>query len=465
MRQQFRYSYLINYLVILGDFIILNIIFFILYKIFGTYLSVDFYENLWKILSIINFCYVPAIIIFDIKLSHRIVYAEKIVQNTSWMLVFYYVFCLAFMTILKLDDISRLFLGTYFLSLLVVLNSWRLSFRFALKRYRNKGFNLRNVLIVGAGKNGISVYHEMKKDEGYGFCFLGFFDDNPSNVPDGTKYLGCVNDAIKYITENPVDEVYCALPDSAESKTMDLLRFCEKNMIRFFLVPVIRRSVKKTMKLDFFGDVPVFALRDEPLKYPLNRIVKRLFDIFFSLFFLLTVFPLIFIIVSLVIKITSPGPIFFVQDRTGEKGKTFKCYKFRTMKVNKDADTLQAVKDDPRVTKFGSFLRKSNMDELPQFINVLIGNMSVVGPRPHMLKHTVEYSALIDKYMLRHLAKPGITGWAQVNGYRGETKELYQMEKRVEYDVWYIENWSFFLDLKIIYLTVANMIKGDKNAY
>lgn len=201
------------------------------------------------------------------------------------------------------------------------------------------------------------------------------------------------------------------------------------------------------------------------MQYPLNRFVKRTFDIVFSLAFLLTLFPVIFVVVALVIKITSPGPVFFVQERTGKKGKTFKCLKFRTMKVNKDADTVQAVKNDPRVTRFGAFLRKSNIDELPQFINVLIGDMSIVGPRPHMLKHTVEYSALIEKYMLRHLAKPGITGWAQVNGYRGETKELYQMEKRVEYDVWYIENWSFFLDLKIIYLTVANMIKGEKNAY
>lgn len=465
MRQQLRYSFLINRLVILGDFFILNIVFIVLYNLFGAYLSMDFHQNFWIILTLMNACYIPAIIIFDIKLSHRIVYAEKIVQNTSWMLVFYYILCLAVMTMLKLDEISRLFFATFFGILLIVMNFWRLSFRFALKRYRNKGFNLRNVVIVGAGKNGISVYEEMMKDEGYGYRFLGFFDDCPPNVPKGTEHLGRVEDAIKYISDNAVDEVYCALPDSAESKTMDLLRFCENNMIRFYLVPVIRRSFKKTMKLDTLGDVPVFAVREEPLQYPLNRFVKRTFDVLFSLLFLVTLFPIILIVVGTIIKITSPGPIFFMQERTGKKGKNFKCIKFRTMKVNKDADTLQAVKNDPRVTKFGLFLRKSNIDELPQFINVLFGDMSVVGPRPHMIKHTVEYSALIDKYMLRHLAKPGITGWAQVNGYRGETKELYQMEKRVEYDVWYIENWSFFLDLKIIYLTVFNMIKGEKNAY
>lgn len=465
MKQHFRYSYLINFFVVLGDFIILNLVFGVLYRLFLSYLSVDFHENVWLVMALMNVCYIPPLVIFGVKLAKRIVYAEKIVQNVSWMLIFYFILSLAVITVFKLDEISRLFFATYFSSMFVLVNIWRLVFRFALKKYRNSGFNLRNAVIVGAGKNGYSILKEMSSDEGYGFRFKGFFDDNPDNVLDKKQYLGTVDQAIGYISENLVDEVYCALPDTAESKTTELMRFCEHNMIRFFLVPVIHRSVKKSMKLELFGGVPVFVIREEPLQYPLNRIVKRTFDVVFSLLFLLTLFPIIFIIVGTVIKLTSPGPIFFTQERTGKKGKNFKCFKFRTMKVNKDSDTLQAVKGDPRVTKFGAFMRRTNIDELPQFINVLLGDMSVVGPRPHMLKHTVEYSALIDKYMLRHLAKPGITGWAQVNGYRGETKELYQMEKRVEYDVWYIENWSFFLDLKIIYLTIANMIKGEKNAY
>ena len=236
-------------------------------------------------------------------------------------------------------------------------------------------------------------------------------------------------------------------------------------MIHFMLVPTLRRYVKKQMKLDSIGDIPVFLMREEPLQYPFNKFVKRTFDILFSTVFLCTLFPILYIIIGIIIKADSPGPVLFKQKRTGLKGSDFVCYKFRTMRVNKDADVKQATKNDARTTKIGAFLRKTNLDELPQFVNVLIGNMSVVGPRPHMLKHTIEYSAMIDKYMLRHLAKPGITGWAQVNGYRGETKELIQMEKRVEYDVWYIENWSFFLDIKIIYLTVRNMIKGEKNAY
>ena len=169
--------------------------------------------------------------------------------------------------------------------------------------------------------------------------------------------------------------------------------------------------------------------------------------------------------VGIGIKLSSPGPIFFVQKRTGYRGQAFNCYKFRTMRVNDDSDTLQASKGDPRVTWFGNFLRRSSIDELPQFFNVWRGDMSVVGPRPHMVAQTEMYSELIDKYMLRHTIKPGITGWAQVRGYRGQTEELWQMEKRVEFDVWYAENWSFFLDMKIIFRTIWNALKGEDNAY
>lgn len=219
------------------------------------------------------------------------------------------------------------------------------------------------------------------------------------------------------------------------------------------------------MNFGLIGSVPILRLHEEPLSSFENRLVKRTFDFFFSLLFLCTLFPVIFLIVSAVIKITSPGPIFFKQKRNGLNGKEFWCYKFRSMKVNKDADKIQATLNDPRKTKFGNFMRKTNIDELPQFINVLLGDMSIVGPRPHMLKHTAEYSQLINKYMVRHFIKPGITGWAQVTGFRGETRELSQMEGRVKADIWYMEHWTFMLDLYIIYKTVANALHKDKQAY
>ena len=217
--------------------------------------------------------------------------------------------------------------------------------------------------------------------------------------------------------------------------------------------------------MEIMESITLLAVRREPLQAAYNRALKRTFDILFSLGILLTIYPILYVVIGILIKATSPGPIFFKQKRTGVYGQEFECYKFRTRRVNADADKLQAAKDDPRKTRIGDFLRRTNLDEFPQFINVLRGEMSVVGPRPHMLKHTEQYSALIDKYMVRHLVKPGVTGWAQVTGYRGETKTLEQMEGRVKRDVWYIENWSFFLDLKIIVVTILNMSKGEKNAY
>jgi putative colanic acid biosynthesis UDP-glucose lipid carrier transferase len=201
-----------------------------------------------------------------------------------------------------------------------------------------------------------------------------------------------------------------------------------------------------------------------PQQIPLDdltlRLKKRAFDVVFSSAVILFIFSWLLPLLSIIIKLNSKGPVFFVQQRTGINNKTFNCIKFRTMKVNQEADTKQAVKNDNRITSIGNFLRKYNIDELPQFFNVLVGNMSVVGPRPHMLKHTEQYSALIEYYKVRHFVKPGITGWAQVNGYRGLTDELWKMQKRVEYDMEYLENWNFLWDIKIIVKTLIG-----KNAY
>jgi undecaprenyl-phosphate galactose phosphotransferase/putative colanic acid biosynthesis UDP-glucose lipid carrier transferase len=210
--------------------------------------------------------------------------------------------------------------------------------------------------------------------------------------------------------------------------------------------------------------MPVLRLRNEPLEKPIKRIQKKIFDILFSIFVLVVIGSWLFPILMLLVKLTSKGPIFFKQSRTGEDNNTFTCFKFRTMRVNSLSDELQATAKDPRITKLGAFMRKTNLDELPQFFNVLWGSMSVVGPRPHMLKHTEQYSELISNYLVRHFAKPGITGWAQVNGCRGETKRLEDMQKRVDLDIWYIENWSFLLDVKIIWKTVWNMFVGDEKA-
>ena len=244
-----------------------------------------------------------------------------------------------------------------------------------------------------------------------------------------------------------------------------VINYCENNLIHFYSVPNVRNYLRHRMHFEMIGSVPILSIRKEPLGKIENRLIKRIFDVIFSLLFLCTLFPIIFLIVGVTIKITSSGPIFFRQKRNGLNNKEFWRYKFRSMKVNKESDTLQATLNDPRKTKFGDFMRRTNIDELPQFINVLLGDMSIVGPRPHMLKHTEEYSKIINKYMVRHFIKPGITGWAQVTGFRGETRELEDMEGRVKADIWYMEHWSFLLDLYIMYKTVANVLHKDKQAY
>ncbi|MCR5003942.1 MAG: exopolysaccharide biosynthesis polyprenyl glycosylphosphotransferase [Bacteroidales bacterium] len=223
--------------------------------------------------------------------------------------------------------------------------------------------------------------------------------------------------------------------------------------------------IRRSLTYSEVGSVTVVNLREEPLQNPLNAFVKRLFDIIVSFVFLCTLFPLVFVFVFIGTKLTSKGPIFFVQKRTGYRGQAFNMYKFRSMRVNDDSDKVQATADDPRKTKFGDFLRRTSIDELPQFINVLKGDMSVIGPRPHMLYHTEVYSKLVDEYLVRHMVKPGLTGWAQINGCRGETKTNEEMVERVRHDIWYIEHWSITLDLKIFFLTIIKSISGDEKAY
>jgi Undecaprenyl-phosphate glucose phosphotransferase len=319
-------------------------------------------------------------------------------------------------------------------------------------------------VIVGAGAAGNEMYNYFLSDPSHGYRFMGFFDDRPDKCIHKDKIIGNLHELDSYINTHKVDEIYCALPLKAGKVIKELINLADNNFIRFKIVPDFRGFLNKKVNIDFYDMVPVLTIRQEPLESILNRAIKRTFDIIFSLFVIIFIFSWLFPIFIILIKLSSPGPVFFIQKRSGRKNEEFSLYKFRSMRLNEDADTVQATQNDNRITKMGRFLRKTNMDELPQFLNVLSGQMSVVGPRPHMLKHTEEYSKVIDKFMVRHLVKPGITGWAQVSGYRGATHDLRKMLKRVRYDVWYIENWSLLLDIRIIFMTVVNMIKGDKNA-
>lgn len=297
--------------------------------------------------------------------------------------------------------------------------------------------------------------------------FLGCFADSRAEAEEyGLTYLGIPGEVGKWILskEGKIHSLYCTL-SSTRAECGTLMRTCDNHLVRFYAIPGVRSYMTRSMHFDILVGVPVLSMRTEPLDSVANRFWKRSFDLVCSSIFLVFFFLIIYPIVGIAIKLSSRGPILFKQQRSGQNGKIFWCYKFRSMQQNNESNTKQATKNDPRVTRVGKFIRHTNIDELPQFINVFRGEMSMVGPRPHMLKHTEQYSQIIDKYMVRHFVKPGITGWAQANGFRGETSELWQMEGRVEKDIWYIEHWTFVLDLYIIYKTIANMLHDDTKAY
>jgi len=341
---------------------------------------------------------------------------------------------------------------------------WKVIFLSIRKSGRTLLFESRNVIIVGYGKIGrdLGEFFEQHPDRGY--RLIGFFDD-ADNFRTDSMYKGPITNCINYLSNQKIDEIFCTLKISEINKIHQLLTYADKHLIRFRFVPEFYDYGIKELLVESFGHIPIISLRPEPQESMLNRLFKRAFDTVFSLFIIVFVLSWVFPILSLLIKIESKGPILFKQLRSGRDNKPFMCYKFRSMKINIDADEKQASQHDQRITKIGALMRRTSIDELPQFFNVLIGNMSTVGPRPHMLNHTKQYAQLIDRYMVRHFLKPGITGWAQVQGLRGETPTTELMQKRVESDVWYLENWSFLLDLKIIFLTIWNSLKGDKNAF
>lgn len=339
-----------------------------------------------------------------------------------------------------------------------------------LGHLRSKGKNTRAVVFIGSDPANKAIYDELISDPTTGYRVIGYYSkEEIEQAPESLKKLGDREDFRKLLTGEkplgyPIDELYCSLSHAEDAEIRQIMQFCDREMIRFIYVPRIFQNLQLSLKPEIIGNSVVYTNHHEPLKNLGSKIVKRTFDVVFSIIVLILLLPFMPLIAFLV-KLQSPGPLLFRQRRTGMNGKEFTCYKFRSMHINDDADLVQATKNDPRKFSFGNFMRKYNIDELPQFYNVLRGDMSIVGPRPHMTLHTEKYSALINKYMVRHFAKPGITGLAQVTGFRGETEELWQMEGRIRQDIWYIENWTFWLDVKICFKTLATMVFHDENAY
>ena len=381
------------------------------------------------------------------------------IRDTFFMLLGYGLFIM----VVKGAWFSREFILTYSVLYGISLTLIRISL-FSFFRYKIDQARKNKKIILFGSYTDIVYLMENVVDEHSSISHFFCYEDKPNHY--NQYYLNLVDDFFNVISsENHINEAYIVY--SNKKYFSKIYYRCLELGIRVKIIPAFYEEIESHFDLEPNFKTPILKLQVEPLEDPFNAFIKRCFDLVFSTFVLLVVFPPLMFILGIFIKLSSKGPIFFKQTRSGLNHKTFSCWKFRTMKVidQKEADKIQASKDDPRITKVGAFLRRTNLDEFPQFINVFLGDMSVVGPRPHPISLNERFGNKLSFYMARHHCKPGVTGWAQANGYRGETKEDFLMEKRIEFDRYYIYHWSFSLDIKIIFLTVWKMITGDERAY
>ena len=454
---------------VLGDLIILNLCLFqLLFFWEKAFMYLPFSCTVSFMMTSLSLCYLACSASRGKVWNSREIRADQLVLCVLKNIIAFSIFWACIMTFSGISIFSPLFFVTYFFILFAVLSIYRIIIRHLLIVYCAKGKHKRYAVFIGGGNNMQMLYEEMESSLASSiYEVIGYFDIRPNDAfSSHCPYLGSPDGFSDFMSgQTGVKHIFCSLSMEEGRYNFSIMNYCENHLLYFHGVPNVCKGFPRRIWHSMVGNMPILNLRYEPLAMVENRILKRIFDIVLSGIFLVTVFPIVYLIVGIIIKLTSPGPVFFKQMRTGLNGVDFLCYKFRSMKVNDEADSRQATVDDPRKTRFGDFLRRSNIDELPQFINVFKGEMSIVGPRPHMLAHTETYARLIDKYMVRHFIKPGVTGWAQTHGFRGETKDLSQMEGRVKADIWYMEHWTIFLDLYIIYKTIANVFRGEEKAY
>ena len=331
--------------------------------------------------------------------------------------------------------------------------------------FKNSHHLTKKVLILGYNDTAKKLANYFEED-GMNTQLMGFIENN-NNITELSNYpvLAELENTLRVAKDMDVQEIFSTITPEQNNDIYTLMYQAEKECIRFKIVPNLSVFITRDVHIEYFGDLPILSLRSEPLDDVGNRVKKRMLDIAVSLFVIVFFLSWMVPIFALLIFIESGESVFFKQLRTGKNKKSFYCLKFRSMKSNKDADLKQATENDARVTRLGRFIRKTSLDEFPQFINVFKGEMSLVGPRPHMLKHTTDFSKIVDDYMVRQFLKPGITGWAQINGYRGEITNPEQIKMRVDKDLWYLENWNLWLDIQILFLTVYYVLRGDKNAF
>lgn len=465
MAIQTRYNYLLRYILLITDVIMLNAVYFLSYFIterLGKHLYDELDSNFVIVCNLIWFFCATFCGLYSLYGIRRL---ERIYRETWRSIAFHFILFTVFLLFSRNNEFSRTFLIVFYGSLCLsfLLNRFLgTAFQYVLLAKFNAA---KKVAVMGSNATAMRISEYLQKQRTLNF--YGFVGDDESIYNDeGGIVSDLVSQKFSEAAAAGVQDVYVAVAPNRMTEVSALVDEADRQCIRLKFIPDLGGSLASPYTIDYLGgEFPIITLRVEPLEEMKNRFKKRLFDLVFSSLVILFVLSWLYPLMAILIKWESKGPVLFKQLRSGRNDTPFWCYKFRSMTVNSDSDKVQATKNDARVTKIGAFLRRTSLDEMPQFLNVFIGNMSVVGPRPHMLKHTEEYKKIISKFMVRHFLKPGITGWAQVNGFRGETRLLEDMDNRVKYDIYYLENWTTALDVRIIFMTIINAIRGEENAY
>ncbi len=457
-----------NYLqksLIAMDLLALNMAYILSHFIFDSRIEETAFRAYLQFWIILNTFWLVIAFICRTYSDSNIIHFESFTKRTAQVYLLWLIAILFYLFFSRQFEVSRYFIFVTILIFGISLFMNRFLY-LGIQNYFKKRNQLSNkVLIIGYNETAKKLENYFE-EEGFNAHLLGFVEDE-KNVTELTRHpiISDIKHTIQTAIDLDVQEIFSTITPEQNKEIYTLMNKAESECIRFKIVPDLSIFINKPVIINYVRDLPVLSLRSEPLDDVGNRFKKRTLDVVVSALVCIFVLSWLVPLLGLLIKLESRGPIFFVQIRSGRNNKTFRCYKFRSMRVNKESDTKQATKNDNRITRIGKFIRKTSLDEFPQFFNVLKGEMSLVGPRPHMVKHTTDYSKIVDQFMVRQFLKPGITGWAQVNGLRGEITDNEQIINRVNEDLWYLENWTIWLDIRILFLTVYKVFKGDEKAF
>lgn len=463
-----RYSWLLRPFLIIYDLVIINVFahyFLRLNEEDLYFFSFQFFNNKYLLYFIYSVVFwMSSTIYLKFYKVYRYTSALNIITLLVKQFLFFLIIGFAFMGVFRSVNISAFVTFKYSLYSFLAIGFLKLLSFYLLKSFRLylKG-NKRNVIIIGKGVKALELKKLFNDKKELGYNVLGIFSNSKNHA-----FTGTIHDSFELLKKSSfIDEIYCSMDELTEKEVNDYVKFANIKHCNIKFISNDKGFITKRLKTDYYDYLPVLSIKEAALNDGFNKFIKLSFDVVFSLFIIVFVLSWVSIILFVLIKLESKGPLYYNHKRNGINYKEFDCYKFRSLTTMQEVKGTYVKPNDPRLTKIGKFLRKTNLDELPQFINVLKGDMSVVGPRPHMLSYTDDYSKKIEKhnFIFRHHIKPGITGLAQISGFRGEVENDKDIINRVKYDIFYIENWSLLLDLKIIFQTVINIFKGEKKAY